>query len=131
MVLPEDLVAPVDALAGNVALCPPAVAQQAGLAALSPAGMAAAREQVESYAQVRALLLQRLPELGWRHVAPADGAFYLYGDVSVDGLDSPTWCARVLDEAGVALTPGTDFDPIEVVDRAVDRIAAWRRSHTG
>jgi aspartate/methionine/tyrosine aminotransferase len=145
MVLPEDLVAPVDALAGNVALCPPAVAQQAGIAALSPAGMAAAREQVEGYAQVQALLLRRLPELGWRDVAPADGAFYLYGDISADGLDSPTWCARVIDEAGVALTPGTDFDPvdghrcvrlsfassIEVVDRAVDRIAAWRRSHTG
>jgi aspartate/methionine/tyrosine aminotransferase len=145
MVLPEDLVAPVDALAGNVALCPPAVAQQAGIAALSQAGMAAAREQVEGYAQVRALLLRRLPELGWRDVAPADGAFYLYGDISADGLDSPTWCARVLDEAGVALTPGTDFDPvdghrcvrlsfassIEVVDRAVDRIVAWRRSRTG
>jgi aspartate/methionine/tyrosine aminotransferase len=86
------------------------------------------------------MLLERLPELGWAHVAPADGAFYLYADVSASGLDSVTWCARLLDEAGVALTPGTDFDlvdghrfvrlsfasPIEVVREAVDRIVAWQ-----
>jgi aspartate/methionine/tyrosine aminotransferase len=142
LVLPDDLVGPVDALAGNVALCPPALAQHAGVAAFSPAGMAAARENVERYAEARALLLDRLPELGWTHVAPADGAFYLYGDVSASGLDSVTWCARLLDEAGVALTPGTDFDPVdghryvrlsfassvEVVREAVDRIVAWQRT---
>ncbi len=142
LVLPDDLVAPVDALAGNVALCPPALAQHAGVAAFSPEGMAAARENVERYAGARELLLSRLPELGWTHVAPADGAFYLYGDVSASGLDSITWCARLLDEAGVALTPGTDFDPVdgsryvrlsfassvEVVREAVDRIVAWQRT---
>ncbi|KMM45239.1 aspartate aminotransferase [Cellulomonas sp. A375-1] len=142
LVLPDDLVAPVDALAGNVALCPPALAQHAGIAAFSPEGMAAARENVERYAAARALLLSRLPELGWTHVAPADGAFYLYGDVSASGLDSVTWCAGLLDEAGVALTPGTDFDPVdgsryvrlsfassvEVVRAAVDRIVAWQRT---
>lgn len=142
LVLPDDLVAPVDALAGNVALCPPALAQHAGIAAFSPEGMAAARENVERYAAARALLLSRLPELGWTHVAPADGAFYLYGDVSASGLDSVTWCARLLDEAVVALTPGTDFDPVDgsryvrlsfassvdVVRAAVDRIVAWQRT---
>ena len=142
LVLPDDLVAPVDALAGNVALCPPALAQHAGVAAFSPEGMAAARENVERYAGARELLLSRLPELGWTHVAPADGAFYLYGDVSASGLDSITWCARLLDEAGVALTPGTDFDPVdgsryvrlsfassvEVVREAVDRIVAWQHT---
>ena len=140
LVLPDDLVAPVDALAGNVALCPPALAQHAGVAAFSSDGMAAARENVERYAAARALLLERLPELGWTHVAPADGAFYLYGDVSASGLDSVTWCARLLDEAGVALTPGTDFDPVDghryvrlsfassaqVVGAAVERIVAWQ-----
>ena len=142
LVLPDDLVSPVDALAGNVALCPPALAQHAGVAAFSPEGMAAARGNVERYAGSRALLLERLPELGWTHVAPADGAFYLYGDVSAAGLDSVTWCARLLDEAGVALTPGTDFDPVDgsryvrlsfasspdVVREAVDRIVAWQRT---
>ena len=140
MVLPDGLVAPVDALAGNLALCPPSLAQHAAIAALSPAGMAAARANVERYAEARVQLLERLPELGWTDVAPADGAFYLYADVSASGLDSVTWCARLLDEAGVALTPGTDFDPAgghrcvrlsfassaEVVSAAVDRIVAWQ-----
>jgi len=142
LLLPEDLVAPVDALAGNVALCPPALAQHAGVAAFSPEGYAAAEENVARYAECRQLLLSRLPQLGWTRVAPADGAFYLYADVSASGLDSITWCARLLDEAGVALTPGTDFDAVagaswvrlsfassvEVVGEAVDRIVAWQRT---
>ncbi|HEY8717160.1 pyridoxal phosphate-dependent aminotransferase [Pengzhenrongella sp.] len=142
LVLPADLVAPVDALAGNVALCPPALAQHAGVAAFSPAGYAAAEENVVRYTACRELLLSRLPELGWGRVAPADGAFYLYADISASGLDSITWCARLLDEAGVALTPGTDFDvvdgaswvrlsfasSVEVVGEAIDRIVAWQRT---
>ncbi len=141
LLLPDDLVAPVDALAGNVALCPPALAQHAGVAAFSEEGYAAAAANVARYADARRLLLDRLPELGWTRIAPADGAFYLYADISSTGLDSPTWCARALDEAGVALTPGTDFDgvdgagwvrlsfasSVEVVGEAVDRIVAWQR----
>ncbi|WP_169164176.1 aminotransferase class I/II-fold pyridoxal phosphate-dependent enzyme [Cellulomonas taurus] len=142
LLLPEDLAAPVDALAGNVALCPPALAQHAGVAAFSPEGYAAARANVAQYAQSRRLVLDRLPELGWSRVAPADGAFYVYADVSATGLRSPDWCARALDEAGVALTPGTDFDPAHgedwvrlsfasspsVVAEAVDRIVAWQQT---
>ncbi len=140
LVLPDELVTPVDALAGNVALCPPTLAQHAGVTALGPAGMASAREGVARYAAARDLLLHRLPELGWAGTAPADGAFYLYADISSSGVDSVTWCARLLDEAGVALTPGTDFDPVdghryvrlsfasgpELVDDAVERILAWQ-----
>jgi aspartate/methionine/tyrosine aminotransferase len=142
LVLPDDLVEPVDALAGNVALCPPALAQHAGIAAFSEAGYASAAENVTRYAAARELLLARLPELGWARTAPADGAFYLYADISASGLDSVTWCARLLDEAGVALTPGTDFDrvdgqdwvrlsfasSVDVVAEAVDRIVAWQRT---
>lgn len=142
LVLPEDLVAPVGALAGNIALCAPSLAQHAGVAAFTPEGYAAARANVQGYSAARDLLLARLPELGWTRVAPADGAFYLYADVSASGLDSVTWCARLLAEAGVALTPGTDFDTVdghdwvrvsfassvEVVGAAVDRIVAWQRT---
>ena len=142
LLLPEDLVTAVDALAGNVALCPPALAQHAGIAAFSVEGYAAARENVERYAVSRRLVLDRLGELGWGPVAPADGAFYVYADISRSGLDSVTWCARLLAETGVALTPGTDFDAVrgkdwvrlsfaaapEVVAEAVDRIVAWQRS---
>ena len=139
LVLPPDVVPAVDALAGNVALCPPGLAQHAAAAALTPEGYAAAEADVALYARSRALLLDRLPELGWG-VAPPDGAFYLYGDIGASGLDSVAWCARLLDEAGVALTPGTDFDvvdggswvrlafasPPDVVSEAVDRIVAWQ-----
>ncbi|WP_090034318.1 pyridoxal phosphate-dependent aminotransferase [Cellulomonas marina] len=140
LVLPDALVDAVDALAGNIALSPPALPQHAALAAFSEEAYAAAEAAVARYADARALLLDRLPALGWSHVAPADGAFYLYADVSASGLDSVTWCARLLDEAGVALTPGTDFDPAdghrwvrlsfavapEVLSAALDRIEAWQ-----
>ncbi|PTU55086.1 aspartate aminotransferase [Sphaerisporangium cinnabarinum] len=142
LVLPDELVGPVGALAGNVALSPPALAQHAGVAAFSPEGYAAAAENVARYAASRELVLSRLDDLGWSRVAPADGAFYVYADVSGDGLDSVTWCARLLAEAGVALTPGTDFDGVRggdwvrlsfaaspsTVAEAVERIAAWRRT---
>ncbi|MFB8230935.1 pyridoxal phosphate-dependent aminotransferase [Cellulosimicrobium sp. NPDC055967] len=142
LVLPDELVGPVDALAGNVALSPPALAQHAGVAAFSPEGYAAAAENVARYAASRELVLARLDDLGWSRVAPADGAFYVYADVSGDGLDSVTWCERLLAEAGVALTPGTDFDGVhggdwvrlsfaaapETVAEAVERIVAWRRT---
>jgi aspartate/methionine/tyrosine aminotransferase len=146
LVLPDELVGPVDALAGNVALSPPALAQHAGVAAFSPAGYAAAAENVARYATSRAALLDRVDELGWRPVAPADGAFYLYGNVAgfrdAVGGDSVTYCRRLLAEADVAITPGADFDTVgggdwvrlsfaaapDVVSRAVDRIVAWHRT---
>jgi aspartate/methionine/tyrosine aminotransferase len=140
LVLPDELVGPVGALAGNVALSPPALAQHAGVAAFSPEGYAAAAENVARYAASRELVLSRLDDLGWSRVAPADGAFYVYADVSGDGMDSETWCARLLAEAGVALTPGTDFDAVHgrdwvrlsfaaapaTVAEAVERVVAWR-----
>ncbi|GAA4729750.1 aminotransferase class I/II-fold pyridoxal phosphate-dependent enzyme [Isoptericola chiayiensis] len=142
LVLPDDLVAPVDALAGNVALSPPALAQHAGIAAFSAEAYRAAADNVARYATSRAALLDRLDELGWRPVAPADGAFYLYGNIASTGLDAVTYCARLLAEADVAVTPGTDFDgergrdwvrlsfaaAPDVVTRAVDRIVAWQRT---
>jgi len=142
LVLPDDLVAPVDALAGNLALCPPTLAQHAAVAAFTPEAYAEADRNVSRYAAARALVLDRLPDLGWARAAPADGAFYVYADVSPTGLDSVTWCARLLAEAGVALTPGTDFDPArghdwvrlsfapgpDVVEQALDRIVAWQRT---
>jgi aspartate/methionine/tyrosine aminotransferase len=99
----------------------------------------------EGYRRTREVLLDRLPALGWAGVAPVDGAFYLYADISATGVDSATWCARLLAEAGVALTPGTDFDPVEghryirlsfasppdVVAAALERIAAWQERRSG
>ncbi|MBD5784578.1 aminotransferase class I/II-fold pyridoxal phosphate-dependent enzyme [Cellulosimicrobium terreum] len=142
LVLPDELVGPVGALAGNVALSPPALAQHAGVAAFTADGYLAAEENVARYAASRELVLSRLDDLGWSRVAPADGAFYVYADVSGDGMDSVTWCARLLAEAGVALTPGTDFDGVHgrdwvrlsfaaaptTVAEAVERVVEWRRT---
>ncbi len=144
--LPEDLVAPVDALAGNLALCPPALAQHAAVAAFTPASYAEAEAAVASYREHRALVLGRLPQLGWGATAPADGAFYVYADIAAQlaatgSADSVAWCQRLLDETGVALTPGTDFDAVggahwarlsfaadrAVIEQGLDRLAAWRR----
>ncbi|MBU4336967.1 MAG: aminotransferase class I/II-fold pyridoxal phosphate-dependent enzyme, partial [Actinobacteria bacterium] len=113
LVLPIELVAPVGALAGNLALCPPALSQYAALASFTPAAYAESQARVEQYAASRQVLLDAAPGLGWDRVAPADGAFYLYADVSGSGLDSVTWCRRLLAEADVAVTPGTDFDPAD------------------
>ncbi|MBN9375455.1 MAG: aminotransferase class I/II-fold pyridoxal phosphate-dependent enzyme [Cellulomonas sp.] len=140
LVLPDDLVGPVSALAGNLALCPPTLSQHAALAAFDDDGMAAARAATARYARCRDLLLAARDRLRWDPVAPADGAFYLYGDISFTGLDAQTYCERLLDEAGVALTPGTDFDPAggrdwvrlsfavapDELGRAIDRIVAWQ-----
>ena len=142
LLLPPQLVEPVGALAGNVALSPPALAQQAAVAAFSAEAYAAADDNVTRYARSRELLLARRDELGWDPVAPADGAFYLYGNIARLGLDCVTYCDRLLAEADVAITPGLDFDGArgrdwvrlsfashpDVVAEAVDRIVAWQRT---
>lgn len=112
-VLPQDLLAGVDALAGNVALCPPAPAQYAAQGAFSDEGYAEAEERVAALAETRQVLLGRLPELGWGPVAPADGAFYLYaalGDRLGRYASSVEWSTDLLETEGVAVVPGVDFD---------------------
>jgi aspartate/methionine/tyrosine aminotransferase len=109
LVLPEDLVRPVERLAQSFYISPPALSQEAGIAALDCRVELDA--YVEAYAEKRRFLLQHLPECGLGKVAACDGAFYFYADVGHLTNDSEDFCHRVLDEAGVALTPGLDFDP--------------------
>lgn len=108
MVVPERLVSPIERLAQNLYISPPAVAQVAALGALK------ATEELEAnravYAANRALLLEELPKAGFSRIVPADGAFYLYADVSDMTDDSLAFTQRMLAEAGVAATPGLDFD---------------------
>ena len=139
MVLPEDLVGPVDRLAQNLFVSPAALAQHAALAAFDCRPELDA--YVAGYAANRALLLERLPAAGFDRLAPADGAFYLYADISAFGEESPAFCARMLDEIAVAATPGIDFDPrrgqsfvrfafagsAAHTAAAAERITAWRR----
>jgi aspartate/methionine/tyrosine aminotransferase len=86
----------------------PTLSQHAGLFAMDCTDEL--RANVARYAANRALLLDALPKAGFDRLAPADGAFYLYADVSRLTNDSPDFCARMLRETGVAATPGLDFD---------------------
>lgn len=113
MLLPEFLRDPVDRLIGNLTICPPADAQFAAVAAFSPESAGELDGHVERYARNRELVLRRLGELGVEEVAPPDGAFYAYFDVSRWTDDSVAWCAEILDRTGVALTPGVDFDTVD------------------
>ena len=115
MLVPADLAEPVDALAGNLAICPPAPAQYAALAAFD--AYDECDGHVVRYAANRDLLVAGLRELGIDRLAPADGAFYLYADVShlTSGAvpDSEALCWDLLHRAGVATAPGRDFDPVD------------------
>ena len=110
LVLPDELIRPVERLAQNLFISPPAVSQQAALAALECT--AELEANVERYRVNRGILLDGLAALGLDRVAPADGAFYLWVDVSDICDDSQELCASWLREVGVACTPGIDFDPV-------------------
>ncbi len=110
MVVPPDHVRAIERLAQNMFICPPHAAQVAALGALSPEGRAELDAHRDVYAENRTLLLRGLAEAGWTKTAPADGAFYVYADVSAFTDDSRAFCADVLEQAGVAITPGLDFD---------------------
>jgi aspartate/methionine/tyrosine aminotransferase len=110
MLVPDDLRRPVDVLTGNFTICPPVLSQYAALAAFTPETYAELDGHVARYADNRTVLLEGLPRLGIDRLAPADGAFYVYADVGHLTEDSYGWCLRVLEETGVAMAPGIDFD---------------------
>jgi len=137
LLVPDELLDAVDRLAGNFTICPPALSQVAALAAFD------AYEELDAnvlrYKDTRDLLLRRLPAIGVDRLAPADGAFYIYADVSRWTDDSLGFAARLLAETGVAVAPGVDFDPLDggrfirmcfagdaaEIDRAVDLLGDW------
>lgn len=111
LLVPSDLNDVIDALAGNLAICPPAPAQYAALAAFD--GYDECDRHVNRYATNRGLLLDGLRRLGIDKLAPADGAFYVYADISHLTDDSAVFAARLLAEAGIAAAPGVDFDQVD------------------
>ena len=110
MVVPEDHIRTVERLAQNMFICPPHASQVAALAALDCTEELEANRAV--YARNRALMLEGLPKAGFTRFAPPDGAFYIYADVSDITQDSRALAAEILQQAGVAVTPGLDFDPV-------------------
>jgi aspartate/methionine/tyrosine aminotransferase len=139
LVLPEDLVRPVECLAQNFFISAPHVAQVAAEAAFD------CTEELEAnkarYARSRAALLEGLPAAGFDRIAQADGAFYLWCDVGHLTNDSLDFCARMLEGAGIAASSGVDFDrdrgarflrlsycgPEEAMVQAPQRLKAWLR----
>ncbi|PWB89475.1 1-aminocyclopropane-1-carboxylate deaminase [Methylocystis sp. MitZ-2018] len=109
LVAPTELMRPLERLQQSLAICAPTLSQRAALAAFDAGDELEANRA--AYARNRALLLDRLPKLGLDNFAPPDGAFYIYADISRFTDDSIGFCRRMLHEAGVATTPGLDFDP--------------------
>lgn len=141
-VLPEELVTPVERLTQNLMIAAPTLSQIAAIAAFD------GRDELEAhlarYRSNRDRLRDGLAGLGLRRAAPADGAFYLYTDVSEITDDSDALARTWLDQLGVAVTPGIDFDPIDghrwvrwsfagspgEIDTALARLAGWFDSLT-
>jgi aspartate/methionine/tyrosine aminotransferase len=135
MLVPPDLARSVECLAQNFYIS--ALSQLAAVAAFD------CREELDGhvarYRANRDRLIATLQKAGLRRSAPAEGAFYLYVDVSSLSRDSEDFCRRMLAEIGVAATPGRDFDPLhgndwlrfsfagsaEDIDEAAHRLAEW------
>jgi len=95
---------------GNMFLTAPTLSQHAALAAMDE--QAALEGHIETYRRNRALLLETLPKLGLGRIAPPDGAFYIWADISSFSDDSMDFCRRLLTDTGVTIAPGVDFDPV-------------------
>jgi aspartate/methionine/tyrosine aminotransferase len=137
MVVPEPLVRPIERLQQNLSISVPALSQIAAEAAFD------GREEMEAikrgYLENRQILIEGLPKVGLDKFLPADGAFYLYADVSAFSSDSFEFANEMLEQAHVAATPGIDFDPLhghrfvrfcyarsaDDMREAVARIARW------
>ena len=142
LIVPPAVVRPIERLAQNLYISPPAVAQVAALGAFDGFDELEANKRV--YAENRALLLDELPKAGLERIAPADGAFYLYADVGDFTNDSLAFTKEMLMDIGIAATPGIDFDAergsryvrfcyagtTAAMAEAAQRINGWSRLRT-
>lgn len=139
MLVPQRLRRAVDVLTGNFTICAPALAQYAAVEAFTDESYAELDGHVARYRANRDALLAGLADIGLDKIAPVDGAFYAYADVSEFTDDSLSWCQRLLADTGLAITPGIDFDPADggnfvrfsfagsadEVTECVRRLGAW------
>ena len=139
LLVPEELRRPVDRLTGNFTICPPVLPQLAGVAAFTPEAVAESERHLHHYAANRETLLAGLRQIGVTRLAPTDGAFYVYADVSDFTTDSLAFCEKLLAETGLAIAPGIDFDPARGgsyvrlsfagpssdIDEALRRLGPW------
>jgi aspartate/methionine/tyrosine aminotransferase len=111
IVAPENAADRLRTYVGNMFLTPPSLSQHAALAAMDEQPVLEA--YIETYRRNRALLLEALPKLGLGRIAPPDGAFYIWADISGFSDDSMDFCRRLLSDTGVTIAPGVDFDPVQ------------------
>ncbi len=137
MIVPENMVRPVECLAQSLFISPPTLSQYAAIAAFDATGELEQRKA--QYRENRNFLLRELPGLGLGNLSPADGAFYLYADVANLTNDSFAFAQAMLREAHVAVSPGADFDgdrgnrflrlsfagSMEHMEKAVERLSRW------
>ncbi|WP_417431431.1 pyridoxal phosphate-dependent aminotransferase [Kiloniella sp.] len=138
MILPEDMLRAEECLAQNFFISPPTLSQIAGATVFKCYDVL--ESYVAQYARNREILLNELPSVGFDNLAPADGGFYIYADISKRTNDSQSFCSRLLAETGIAATPGVDFDPFngshfmrfsfagteQTMLEAVKRLKSWR-----
>ncbi|HTW71999.1 MAG TPA: aminotransferase class I/II-fold pyridoxal phosphate-dependent enzyme [Acetobacteraceae bacterium] len=138
MILPDDLVRPVERLAQNLFISAPHISQIAAEAAFDC--HTELQANVARYRRSRDYLLRALPDSGFTRLSPAQGAFYLFADIAERSNDSIAFCRRMLAEIGIAATPGVDFDhargnrflrfsycgPEADMREAAQRLKAWR-----
>ena len=137
LIVPEHGIDAARARMGNLFLTPPSLAQHAGLVAMDSTPELEAN--LKTYARNRELLLEAMPALGLARIAPPDGAFYIYADVSDYTDDALEFCQQLLQDTGVATAPGIDFDPVEghhfirisfavstpLIEEAIRRMIPW------
>ncbi len=137
LVVPDGAVRAIQRLDQNLYIATHAISQFAALAAFEAVDELDA--YVAAYARNRELLLAELPKAGFARIAPADGAFYLYADISHITQDSEAFCYAMLEDIGIAATPGTDFDrgeraatvrfsyagSFDAMTEAMERLKAW------
>jgi aspartate/methionine/tyrosine aminotransferase len=139
LLVPPELRRAVDCLTGNFTICPPVLPQYAAVAAFTPEAVAEAEGHLHQYALNRETLLSGLRQIGITRLAPTDGAFYVYADISDFTSDSLTFCEKLLADTGLAIASGIDFDtvhggsfvrlsfagPASDIDEALRRLGPW------
>ncbi|MBX9617455.1 MAG: aminotransferase class I/II-fold pyridoxal phosphate-dependent enzyme [Caulobacteraceae bacterium] len=111
LLVPPDHVERARAYIGNLFLTPPSLSQHAGLVAMDEHDVL--EGHIEVYRRNRTLMLEALPGLGLKSIAPPDGAFYIWADIGHLTQDSVAFCEQLLRDTGVATAPGVDFDPVD------------------
>ncbi len=141
MVVPEFYVDAIDRIAQNIFLAAPTISQYAALTALEAETQVILDSRRDEFKQRRDFLLPAIEQLGFEIAVKPQGAFYIYANCERFTDDSFSWVKSLLNEQGVALTPGIDFgtyladnhcrfaytQSLEKLERAVERIDAFIR----